>query len=101
MPVWSRSGHELFYRTVTGCQTLLVVAYTVTNGVFKPEPAKVWSDKHLANMGLTPNFDLDPNGNRFVVQVPEGGPEPLEAQSRVTFVANFFEEVRRRVPGGK
>jgi serine/threonine-protein kinase len=101
MPVWSRTGRELFYRTVTGCQTIMDVAYTVSNGVFRADQATPWSDHRLANMGLTPNFDRDPNGDRFVVQIPAPGSEPPEGESHVTLVANFFEEVRRRVAGNK
>jgi hypothetical protein len=77
------------------------VAYTVSNGVFRADQATPWSDHRLANMGLTPNFDRDPNGDRFVVQIPAPGSEPPEGESHVTLVANFFEEVRRRVAGNK
>jgi Tol biopolymer transport system component/predicted Ser/Thr protein kinase len=98
MPVWSSKSHELFYRTLSGCENIMVATYTTNGGVFKAETAQIWSGRRLANTGLTPNFDLDPNGGGFVVLVPAEGSEPPEAQSHVTLVANFFDEVRRLVP---
>jgi hypothetical protein len=47
------------------------------------------------------NFDLAPDGERFIVLIPAESPEPRETQSHVTLVVNFFDEIRRRVPTGK
>jgi hypothetical protein len=63
------------------------------------ERPRAWSEKRLANLGLTPNFDLAPDGKRFAVVMPAERPEPREAQSHVTLVLNFFDEVRRRTSG--
>jgi serine/threonine-protein kinase len=101
IPVWSDNGHELFYRTLSGCENIMVVAYTTNGGVFKTETPKVWSQQRLANTGLAPNFDVAPDGKRSVVLTPATGSEPPEAQSHVTLVINFFDEVRRRAPVGK
>jgi hypothetical protein len=98
MPVWSKNGHELFYRTVTS-HILMVVGYQAEGQAFRSERAKPWSEKRLANMGSTRNFDLAPDGKRFLVLMPADGPAPTEGQSHVTLLANFFDEVRRRVPG--
>jgi hypothetical protein len=47
---------------------------------------------------LLPSYDLAPNGQRFAVLVgAEGGAAP---RTQVTFLLNFFDEVRRRVPAG-
>jgi serine/threonine-protein kinase len=100
LPVWSTNGHELFYRTLSGCEKIMVATYTTNGGVFKAERPRIWSDRRLANTGLSPNFDLAPDGKQFVVLMPAEGSEPLEAQSHVTLVVNFFDEVRRRAPGG-
>ena len=95
MPVWSRNGHELFYRTED--QRIMVVNYTVKGESFVAEKPRVWFGKQLANLGLAPNFDLAPDGKRFVVLMPAERPEPRETRSHVTLVVNFFDEVRRRV----
>ena len=43
------------------------------------------------------NFDLAPDGKRFVVLMSAECPEPLQNQSHATLVLNFVDEVRRRV----
>ncbi len=95
LPVWSRNGHELFYRTDDN--RIMVTNYTVKGESFVPEKPRVWSPKQLANLGLTPNYDLAPDGKRFVALMPAESAQPREVQNHVTLVVNFFDEVRRRV----
>ena len=95
MPAWSRQGHELFYRTED--QRIMVVDYMVKGETFIPERPRVWYGRRLANIGLGANYDLAPDGKRFVVVMPAGSPEPRESQNHVTLVVNFFDEIRRRV----
>jgi serine/threonine-protein kinase len=95
MPIWSRNGHELFYRTEDN--RIMVANYTVRGESFMAEKPRLWFGKQLANLGVGVNFDLAPDGKRFVVLMPAESPEPREAQNHVTLVVNFFDEVRRRV----
>src|SRR5207245_992659 len=95
MPLWSRNGRELFYRTED--QRIMVVNYLVRGESFVADKPRVWFGKQLANTGLAINFDLAPDGKRFVVLMPAESPEPRESQSHVMIVTNFFDEVRRRV----
>jgi Tol biopolymer transport system component len=99
IPVWSRNGHELFYRTEDN--RIMVANYTVKGESFLADKPRAWSGKQLANLGLAVNFDLAPDGKRFVVLMPVENPEPREAQNHLTLVVNFFDELRRRVPTGK
>ena len=96
LPVWSRSGNELFYRTEDN--RLMVSTYTVVGDSFVAGKPRLWSDTRLFNMGLTQNFDLAPDGKRFAVLMSAEGPELRETQHML--VLNFFEEVRRRVGAG-
>ena len=96
MPVWSRHAHELFYRED---QRIMSVNYTIKGASFVPDKPRLWSEAQLADVGLAPNFDIAPDGKRFVVLVPAQSPESREAQSRVMLMTNFFDEVRRRVAG--
>ena len=95
MPVWSRTGHELFYRTDD--QRIMVASYRVQGDSFVPDKARVWAGKDLANTGQTPNFDLAPDGKRFVVVTTAEDRDLRENQSHVMLALNFFDEVRRRV----
>ena len=73
MPVWSRNGHELFYRTED--QRIMVANYTVKGESFVAAKPRVWFGKQLANVGLAVNFDLAPDGKRFIVLMPAESPQ--------------------------
>jgi eukaryotic-like serine/threonine-protein kinase len=94
-PVWSRNGHELFYSAED--RRIMVANYTVKGESFVADKPRVWSGKQLANLGLGANFDLAPDGKRFMVLMSAESPEPRETQNHVTLVVNFFDEVRRRM----
>ena len=96
--MWSPTAKELFYRTQD--RKIMVTTYTVKGDSFIAEPPRPWSEKQLANTGLTPNFDLDPKNKRFAVVMSADNPEPPETRSHMTLVVNFFDEVRRRVTLG-
>jgi serine/threonine-protein kinase len=97
MPVWSQSEHELFYRTED--QRIMAAKYVVKGGAIIADPPRVWFRKQLVSVGLALNFDLAPDGKRFIVLMPAENPQPRENQSHVMLVTNFFDEVRRRVAG--
>jgi Tol biopolymer transport system component len=99
MPVWSRNGRELFYRTEDS--RLMVATYAVNGDTFVAGKPRVWSEQRLANTGLTPNFDLAPDGKRFVVLMAPEGAEASRLQGHVTLVMNFFDELRRIAPATK
>ena len=93
-PVWSRNGHELFYRTEDA--QIMVASYTVKGDSFVADKPRVWSEKRIANIGINANYDLAPDGKRIVALMPVDTAEGQRAQSHVTFLLNFFDEVRRR-----
>jgi hypothetical protein len=62
----------------------------------------VWSEQQLGGAANTVrNVDLAPNGKRIVALMPVETAEGQQAQSRVTFLLNFFDDVRRKVPVGE
>ena len=95
-PVWSCTGKELFYRTED--QLLMVVGYTQAGSSFVADKPRPWSKTRLFDTGLTQNFDLAPDGQRFAVLMPA---EPGAAQLQTMLILNFFDEVRRRVAAGR
>ena len=96
MPMWSRNGKDLFYRTDD--QRIMVASYTVTGDSFVPDKPRMWSDKRLANTGVSLNLDLAPDGKHFAVLMPADNPEPRETRGHVTLMLNFFDELRRLAP---
>jgi Tol biopolymer transport system component len=99
LPMWSRTGHELFFETLD--RHIMVTAYAVKGDSFVADKPRMWSDKQLGDPASRKNFDLAPDGKRIVALMPVETAEAQKAQSHVIFLENFFDEVRRKVPVGK
>jgi serine/threonine-protein kinase len=94
-PLWSRNGHDLFFRSRTG---IMVTAYTTRGETFVPGKPVVWSTKDILTRHGTPMYDLAPDGKRFAVFLPTENAAERKSATQVTFLLNFFDELRRRVP---
>jgi Tol biopolymer transport system component/predicted Ser/Thr protein kinase len=97
---WSRNGRELFFETPTPDNRIMVADYAVKGDSFavvgKP---RLWSDVHIYGPSYV-HKDLTPDGKRFVVFLrPEAAPG-IKGNLHLTFLLNFFEELRRRAPAG-
>jgi serine/threonine-protein kinase len=99
MPRWARNGRELFYRTEDS--RIMVVTYRASGDTFVADKPRLWSDKRLANTGLTPNLDLAPDGKRFAVLMAPVETEATDVPRHVTLVMNFVDELRRIAPTTK
>jgi eukaryotic-like serine/threonine-protein kinase len=100
VPMWSRNGHELFFETLDN--HIMVAAYTVKGDSFVADKPRVWSEKQLGSTpATTRNVDLAPDGKRIVALMPAETAEGQKAQNHVTFLLNFFDELRRKVPVAK
>jgi serine/threonine-protein kinase len=98
-PKWSRNGKELFYRAQDS--KLMVAAYTASGDSFVAGKPQLWSPGQFVDLGPFYNsFALHPDGKRFAVLKAPGAGETATAH-KVTFIFNFFDELRRKVPTGK
>jgi hypothetical protein len=61
------------------------------------EKPRVWAPK----LGGPKDFDLAPDGKRLAVILPVETPEAPRPEHEVTFLFNFFDYLRRRVPVGR
>jgi Tol biopolymer transport system component len=97
--IWSNNGRELFYEALDN--RIMVVDYTVNGDSFVPGKPRLWSNKQIFNPGAG-NLALAPDGKRFAVfPMPEPTPGD-KSPVHVTFLLNFFDELKRRLPpGGK
>jgi Tol biopolymer transport system component/tRNA A-37 threonylcarbamoyl transferase component Bud32 len=95
-PEWSPDGRELFYRSYPGSR-IMVAGFTAAGGSFSSTRPRVWSDRPIRTVGPFPTYALAPDGQRFAV-FPVADPSAAAAGSHVTFVLNFFDELRRKVP---
>jgi len=95
-PMWSRTANELFFRTEDN--QIMVARYRIQGDSFVPDKVRLWSEKRLANVGTVRNFDLAPDGKHIIALIPAETPANQRAQNQATFLLNFFDELRRRLP---
>jgi serine/threonine-protein kinase len=97
-PQWSRTGHELVYRS--GNQ-LMTVSYAVNGTTFVADKPRVW----IAALGgarvAIGEWDLAPDGKRVAAVIPEGTAQAPQQEHEIVMLLNFADELRRRVPVGK
>jgi serine/threonine-protein kinase len=98
MPAWSRNGKELFYRT--NDSKIMVVTYTSSGDSFHVDKPRLWSPGQFTNSYVYGNFSLHPDGKRFAVLKASNATEAPPIKN-VSFIFNFFDELRRKVPAGK
>jgi len=95
-PVWSRSGHDLFYQS--GDQ-IMAASYAVTGNTFVPGKPGVWVPTRVApGRPNTRVWDLAPDGKRLAVLMPVDSADGAKQEHVVVLLENFFDELRRRVP---
>jgi eukaryotic-like serine/threonine-protein kinase len=92
-PVWSRDGHELFYRSGDKMMAVSIVSQPA----FVPLKPEALFEKTYwtADSSVLRNYDVTPDGHRFLI-VKEN--EQIAAATQMNVVLNWFEELRRRVP---
>jgi Tol biopolymer transport system component len=95
-PRWSRNGAELFYKGPDN--RIMTASYTANAGSFASSKPRPWANKQISG-----ELDAAPDGKRFVIAVSPRADAAGEAKGsvHVTFLLNFFDEVRRRVSAGK
>jgi Tol biopolymer transport system component len=88
-PRWSRSGRELFYRQ----DDKMMIVDVETLPTFRPGRPRTLFEGRFLN-----SYDVAPDGTRFLMIKPD----PAEfGPAHVNVVLNWFEEVKRRIPGAK
>jgi serine/threonine-protein kinase len=99
-PKWSRSARALFYESLSD-DRIMVADYTATADSFSASKPRVAASAPMIDAAGVPNWDLAADGKRFVV-FPAPDPAAGDRGSvHVTFLLNFFDELRRRIPTGK
>jgi serine/threonine-protein kinase len=93
-PTWSRTRQELFFGSPD--HRIMVAAYSVDRDSFHADKPRAVSESHFAARTSGRNFDLHPDGERFVLGVE---PESADRDDghHVTLIFNFFDELRRIV----
>jgi eukaryotic-like serine/threonine-protein kinase len=102
-PQWSRNGKDLLF-FVPATRQIMAVGYTTAGDSFHAEKPRLWSPGQIADRRvgfINPIFSLHPDGKRaavFKAFSAESGSTPI---NKVSFIFNFFDELRAKVPAGK
>ena len=98
-PTWSRTKQELYYETANIGQggRIMVVAYSTEGDVFQPHKAELLTPERHETRGPNRMFDLHPDGTRFALAPFEQTTGGLR-RNHVTFLFNYFDELRRIAP---
>jgi len=95
-PVWNPNGRELFYRNG---DKMMTVEVTTQPGFSGGKPKVLFEGDYLPTPATFPNYDVSPDGRRFLMLKPKE-PEAV-APTQIYVVLNWFDELKRRVPPGK
>jgi serine/threonine protein kinase/Tol biopolymer transport system component len=99
LPVWSHDGKNLFFETADN--RIMTASYTANGVSFSPGKPRPWSDKQLTMPTTNGNYDLAPDGTRIEALVVTPASEGTQKSIHVTFLLNFFDELRRRTSQAK
>jgi dipeptidyl aminopeptidase/acylaminoacyl peptidase len=100
MPDWSRTGRELFYKSVVGSR-IMAVSYETRGDSFLAGKPRLWSETVFLSMGTQPTSDLAPDGKSFAVLMEEGRSPDEKPRNTLTILLNFFTELRRYTAAGE
>ena len=80
---------------------LPVAEYSAKGDSFTARKPRVWSETRLLDAPFSV-YDLAPDGRRFAVVLYTDGTAEQKPITHLTFLQNFFDYLRQRVPvGGK
>jgi serine/threonine-protein kinase len=94
-PVWNPSGRELFFRTG---DKMMAVGIATEPGFAAGKPRVLFEGPYLPTPLTEPNYDVSPDGKRFLMVKPSE--QEQAAPTQINVVLNWFEELKRRVPAG-
>ena len=75
---------------------IMVTSYKESGDSFVAAKPQVWSDKRLLESGQFPSYDVAPDGKSFAVVLHADGTAEQKPVTNVTFLLNFFDELRQR-----
>jgi eukaryotic-like serine/threonine-protein kinase len=88
-PVWNRNGKEIFYRIGN---KMMVVEVSGGVDLTLSQPRQLFDQRYVFQNISLANYDVSPDGQRFVMVKDEAG------SGRLNVVLNWTEELKRLVP---
>ena len=90
--MWSPDGRELFFRE----GRKLMAVPVRTQPTFQPgSPRVLFEDRYSRNQYGPPDYDITPDGQRFVmIQEPE---EAAPETRQIIYIPDFFDELKAKM----
>lgn len=95
VPLWARTGRELFYRAGN---SMMAASVQTAPAFSSGNPAKLF-DGYRAGLGR--NYDVSRDGRRFLMIDDHGTGAQATPQAGMVVVLNWFEELRAKLPDRK
>ena len=96
-PAWNPNGRELFYRNG---DKMMAVEIATQPGFAAGKPRTLFEGRYeLAPAVLVDNYDVSPDGQRFLMLKP--AEQEQATLTQIVVVQNWFEELKQKVPTGK
>jgi len=99
LPRWTKDGRELIYRE--GANRWMAVPVTAEGDSFRAGKPQLLFEGNFVFLGFRSNYDVSRDGRQFILFQRSQEEEQEQDRAHLTFIFNFFEEVRRLVPTGK
>jgi Tol biopolymer transport system component len=95
-PAWNPNGRELFYRSG---DKMMAVDIATQPSFTVGKPQMLFEGPYMPTPLTNPNYDVSPDGQRFLMLKPSESAEA--APTQINVVLNWFEELKQKVPTGK
>src|SRR3989454_716091 len=95
-PTWNHNGRELFYRSG---DRMMAVDIATQPSFAAGKPRMLFAGPYELSPATSPNYDVSPDGQRFLMLKPSE--QEAAAPTQINVVLNWFEELKRRVPTDK
>jgi eukaryotic-like serine/threonine-protein kinase len=97
-PVWTKGGRELVYVAGSARNRFMAVEISVDGDAIRAGQPQLLFEMPVAPLPEASWYDVTADGSRFVV-LTANKDAPTGGFTHVTFVFNFFDEVRRALAG--
>ena len=92
-PVWNPNGRELFYRSGS---KIMAVDVDTRSGFSALKPRMLFEGPYLPTGGSFSNYDVSPDGQRFLMLKPVES--QTSAPNQINVVLNWSEELKQKIP---
>ena len=101
LPHWTKGGRELIYTEDPARNRFLAVPVSPQGDTFQAGKPELLFEGNFQWLGDNPHFDVSRDGKQFIVFQGEGPAADQTDLSHLTFIFNWFDQVRRLAPTGK